>query len=91
MIDEFVRILVERLEEEKKYCSYHPHTRDETINKIISIVNQLAEESKDDFCEWIEDMTLSRSAIAHGKFESLSYICKWKYCPYCGKKIKVVE
>lgn len=44
MIDE--KVLVERLEEEKKYCSYHPHTRDETINKAIEIVNQLAEESK---------------------------------------------
>lgn len=43
MIDE--KVLIERLEEEKKYCSYHPHTRDETINKAIEIVNQLAEES----------------------------------------------
>ena len=45
-IDEFAKSLNERLEEEKKYCSYHPHTRDETINKSIEIVNQLAEQLK---------------------------------------------
>lgn len=63
------------------------------------IVNEVAEKYVPDtnvgdieeVCEWREDMTLSRSAIGHGKFESLMYICKWKYCPYCGKKIKVVE
>ena len=40
---EFIEKLIERLEEEKKYCSYHPHTRDEAINKAIEIVNELAE------------------------------------------------
>lgn len=41
---EFIKKLTGRLEEEKKYCSYHPHTRDEAINKAISIANELAEE-----------------------------------------------
>lgn len=41
---EFIEKLIGRLEEEKKYCSYHPHTRDEAINKAIKIVNELAEE-----------------------------------------------
>jgi hypothetical protein len=43
---EFIDKLIERLEEEKKYCSYNPQIRDEAINKSISIVNQLAEEYK---------------------------------------------
>jgi Glu-tRNA(Gln) amidotransferase subunit E-like FAD-binding protein len=41
---EFIDKLIERLEEEKKYCSYNPQIRDEAINKSISIVNELAEE-----------------------------------------------
>ena len=48
---EFINKLIARLEEEKKYCSYHPHTRDEAINKAISIVNQLAEEYKSNLSE----------------------------------------
>lgn len=32
--------VVAELEEEKKYCSYHPHTRDEAINKAIDIVKR---------------------------------------------------
>lgn len=43
-MNEFIEKLIGRLEEEKKYCSYHPHTRDEAINKAIEIVNQLAQE-----------------------------------------------
>jgi hypothetical protein len=43
---EFIDKLIERLEEEKKYCSYNPQIRDEAINKSISIVNELAEEYK---------------------------------------------
>lgn len=43
-MNEFIENLIGRLEEEKKYCSYHPHTRDEAINKAIEIVNELAEE-----------------------------------------------
>ena len=41
---EFIEKLIGRLEEEKKYCSYHPNTRDKAINKAISIVKELAEE-----------------------------------------------
>lgn len=43
---EFIDKLIERLEEEKQYCSYNPQIRDEAINKSISIVNELAEEYK---------------------------------------------
>lgn len=60
--------------------------------QIMNYIERMrTEEHEEEVCEWREDMTLSRSAIGHGKFESLMYVCKWKYCPYCGKRIKVVE
>lgn len=88
-MDEFIKKLIGRLEEEFPFSIIEG----DLISKkdTIEIVNQLAEEYNNDFCEWKEDMTLSRSAIGHGKFESLMYVSKWDYCPYCGKKIKAVE
>jgi hypothetical protein len=35
-----VEKVVAELEEEKKYCSYHPKTKDEAINKAIDIVRK---------------------------------------------------
>ena len=95
--------IVERLEEEiDDVIVKDTYTRGKNsgLRKAKIIVSQVASEytstelincSTEEVCEWREDMTLSRSAIGHGKFESLMYTCKWKYCPYCGKKIKVVE
>lgn len=96
--------IIERLEEEaydmeiceEQFDMNSPYFKDVLykmvkIDDIKKIVNQVASEVGEEVCEWREDMTLSRSAIGHGKFESLMYVCKWEYCPYCGKKIKIVE
>lgn len=45
-----------------------------TKQLAIEIVNQLAEEYNNDFCEWKQE-------------DEEGFV----YCPYCGKKIKVVE
>lgn len=63
-------------------------------NKAIEIVNQLAEEYNNDVCEWkyhrtIDDIPMYETSCYH-EFEK-RFVKKYKFCPYCGKKIKVVE
>ena len=56
------------------------------VNKAIEIVNQCG--VADDVCEWKRDNTFI------GMYKTCSdyvtYHKSFKYCPYCGKKIKVV-
>lgn len=55
-----------------------------------SEVNQLAEEYNNDFCEWrrIRINTYIAPTCVDGKYFEYEDM---KICPYCGKKIKVVE
>ena len=50
---------------------------------------QKAEEYKQEVCEWKED------GVYYHTCKGQKYICgtvdEFEYCPYCGKKIKVVE
>lgn len=59
------------------------------IDKAIEIVKQGG--VSDDVCEWKrDDMLYTVYKICGGCFTSI-YQKDFKYCPYCGKKIKVVE
>lgn len=61
-------------------------------DKATEIVNQLAEEYNNDFCQWkyngimydICPHTETRFARIHNCDENI-----FKFCPYCGKKIKI--
>ena len=76
---EFVEKLIERLEEKAEEC--------------IEIVNELAEEYNNDFCEWeyddFEDAWQTSCGTSFSLCDSDKEITH--YCPCCGKKIKVVE
>ena len=49
------------------------------------------EEISDDVCEWKQDNMCEKVyRVCGGCFTSV-YQKDFKYCPYCGKKIKVVE
>jgi len=62
--------------------------RANTYGEIMRIVNQLAEEYNNVFCEWKED------GVYYHTCKGEKYICDtiddFEYCPCCGKKIKVV-
>lgn len=59
----------------------------------IEIVKQVAEECNNDFCEWKIDGVYLRcqhdTELVITCLEEEGY--RYKYCPVCGKKIKVVE
>lgn len=96
---EFIEKLTGRLEEESKFAvsllggktsSYIAGCCD-TNKKTISIVNQLAEEYNNDFCEWTP---MRGSLIGFVREPHRMYLFKddkeRRFCPYCGKKIKVL-
>ena len=65
-------------------------------DEAISIVNQVAEEYDNDFCEWKSDFNWFSGKCKHETscgytFYDLKHAEPFKVCPYCGKKIKVVE
>lgn len=98
---EFIENLISRLEEEKKmayntYMNYEMNVdigRAYGIKEAIEIVNQLAEEYNNDFCEWEYDDFEDGWQTSCGTTFSLCDSDKeiTHYCPCCGKKIKVVE
>lgn len=102
---EFVEKLLNELNYQKEhYQKVHdvkPRTKHEkdlnavlqnTYDSSIRIVNQLAEEYNNDFCQWkyngimydICPHTETRFARIHNCDENI-----FKFCPYCGKKIKI--
>ena len=96
--------VVEELEENasryaKKYTTPYGNngyrdTKAISIHKAIEIVNQGG--ISDDVCEWkLEDeeanLYLTRCQQRQLIFEGTPKENGYRYCPYCGKKIKVVE
>lgn len=47
-------------------------------------------EETEDFCEW-KPLTTTGSFISnHGEHDTLKNVEAWDFCPYCGKKIKII-
>ena len=69
------------------------------VDDAIEIVKQGG--ASDDVCEWEKGSSgyvgypafYSKCCTTNGKGLEMqtNIIADWKYCPYCGKKIKVVE
>lgn len=60
-----------------------------TYERAIEIVKQGG--VSDDVCEWKQDDMLETVYRVCGGCFTSAYQKDFKYCPYCGKKIKVVE
>lgn len=56
------------------------------LNYAIEIVKQGG--VTDDVCEW---KLRTDGSYKMCKGDIMEYVKGWKHCPYCGKKIKVVE
>ena len=70
----------------RKSCS------DCVLKHAIEIVNQVAEEYKQEVCEWVEKSVDSVRLVREPHRLRLFHVEEDRqYCPYCGKKIKVVE
>lgn len=60
--------------------------------EVMRECDRLAEEYDNDFCEWKKVVIDSTELIRepHRMYLFKESDDKWEYCPYCGKKIKVV-
>ena len=102
---EFIEKLIGRLEEEKQRLR---KLKNDTItlsdSEVIAIeegaynfckkiVNELAEEYNNDFCEWkyIDSTSYNATIPCRVNTMNIKSMRYYTYCPYCGKKIKVVE
>lgn len=56
----------------------------------ISVIKKLEEEYSNDFCEW-KIKSWGLFPINTSCENSLDVNYNYEFCPYCGKKIKVVE
>ena len=82
--------VVDELKELKAYAVYEDINADtKWLDKAIEIVKQGG--VSDDVCEWKQDnMCETVYRVCGGCFTS-AYQKDFKFCPYCGKKIKGVE
>lgn len=77
-----------------KVCFRGEKAQEVAIDKAIEIVQQCG--VSDDVCEWktdygfVSDKYKRETGCGH-TFYDLHHAVPFKYCPYCGKKIKVVE
>lgn len=69
----------------EKTDSFAEH--DTQIN-ILNYVQQMQEEYKQEVCEWKKDKIMSGMYVTCSGY--VTYLKDFKYCPYCGKKIKVI-
>lgn len=99
---EFIEKLIGRLEEQARWTENKFWCKDMgttlkivPFRKVEEIVNQLAEEHNNDFCEWFkyDYRTIApKNHDAENPYWRIpDNMDKLKFCPYCGKKIKVVE
>lgn len=59
------------------------------ISYAIEVVKQGG--VSDDVCEWKQDNMCETVYRVCGGFSTTAYQTDFEFCPYCGKKIKVVE
>ena len=90
--------VVEKLEEirakktcNKEKCDTKDLCRICVVDDAIEIVKQGG--VSDDFCEWTQsgDMAISPHTFSKYKIKQCDGLYALSTCPYCGKKIKVVE
>ena len=81
--------VVDELKELKAYAVYEDINADtKWLDKAIEIVKQGG--VSDNVCEWKQDNMCEKVyRVCGGCFTSV-YQKDYKYCPYCGKKIKIV-
>ena len=61
------------------------------LNEAIEIVNQGGvSDASDDVCEWKQDNMCETVYRVCGGFSTTAYQTDFEFCPYCGKKIKIV-
>lgn len=100
-MDSLFAKIKERLEEKMNHSF---NQRYKAFAESIEIVNQVAEEygndinvgSKDDCCEWVmcdEDENVYNTACGNSEmlFDGSPIDNNYSFCPYCGKKIKLLE
>ena len=83
--------VIEELEMEMKDSSGYSEERVSAFSRAIEIVKQGG--VSDDFCEWTQsgDMAISPHTFSKYKIKQCDGLYALSTCPYCGKKIKVVE
>ena len=78
--------VIEELEMEIKASSGYSAERVSAFSRAIEIVKQVG--VSDDFCEWEPHRN---NYVTSCEEDFVPMMRGYKYCPYCGKKIKVVE
>jgi len=75
------------------YSSYDLNNVFEWKEESFEIVNQVAEEHEQEVCEWKphEDVYSTKCGQMHIFIDGSPQENEHVYCPYCGKKIKVIE
>ena len=93
-MNEFIEKLIGRLEEEENDAKCRWDDDDYYVGQAnayehtIAIVNTLAEEYNNYFCEWHNGTSgIFKIKTKCGNSIDINY--GYNYCPYCGKKIKI--
>ena len=95
-MEKFIEKLIGRLEEKSYKIQLDGAivASSKTVVELSDIkenVNQLAEEHNNDFCEWEIGEYGDLWKPSCGDTYELRGVRRFKFCPYCGKKTKVVE
>ena len=83
----------ERLEELLREPSYR-HNGDDFNTGIVdaeSILDEAEAKWESDVCEWENPKNCKHIFKSHDKIVADNILLSWRFCPYCGKPIKIAE
>ena len=69
-----------------EYADFIKQSNKEAVQALKSVL----EGNHDDVCEWKQDNMFEEVYRVCGGFSTTVYQKDFEYCPYCGKKIKIV-
>jgi len=65
--------------------------KEDAMRKMQEIIAEAEAKWEADYCEWKPCDKVKNALVVHGEIYYRNCVIAWKYCPHCGKQIKISE
>ena len=79
------------MEEKATNFEFYEAGRIYAFDDMIELINEAEAKWEADYCEWKPHIADKEIVEAHNFLHIKDNLFDWEFCPYCGKRIKIVE